>query len=96
MKNTLKQSIPTPSNPRVLGSNKASMVGIKLQCNVCHEKPVVEIVEEPIHREHLICCPNCDKLLACPTEKMYSRKLTWLLVDNTFNSSFGGIPVLVV
>ena len=40
---------------------------MKLQCKVCHEQPIVELVRDPNHSEDMVCCPNCDKQLAYAT-----------------------------
>ena len=69
---------------------------MKLQCKVCHEQPIVELVRDPNHSEDMVCCPNCDKQLAYATEKKYSTKLIWSPIDTGFNKDFGGSPVKII
>lgn len=69
---------------------------MKLQCNVCHEKPIVDVVKEPNHTNDLVCCPSCDKQLAYATEKKYSSKLIWKPIDTEFNKDFGIAPVKLI
>ena len=69
---------------------------MKIQCNVCHESPIVDVVEEPNHTNDLVCCPSCSKQLAYATEKKYSNNLIWKPVDTEFNKEFGIAPVKVI
>lgn len=69
---------------------------MKLQCNVCHQSPIVDVAKEPNGINDLVCCPNCDKQLAYATEKNYSSKLIWKAIDTEFNEQFGKAPVKVI
>ena len=69
---------------------------MKLQCNVCHESPIVNVVKEPNHIKSLVCCPSCYKQLAYATEKKYSKALIWKPVDTDFNKGFGKAPVTII
>lgn len=70
---------------------------MKIQCNVCHESPIVDVVREPNHEEDAICCPACDKLLAYATEeKIFISKLVWRAIDTDYNKVLGMAPVKVI
>ena len=69
---------------------------MKLQCKVCHESPIVDVVKEPNHTNDLVCCPSCDKQLAYATEKKYSNTLIWKPLDTDFNKDFGKAPVKII
>jgi hypothetical protein len=69
---------------------------MKLQCNVCHKSPIVDVIKKPNHSNDLVCCPNCDKQLAYSTQKKYSNTLIWSPIDTEFNKDFGKSPVKII
>ena len=69
---------------------------MKIQCNVCHESPIVIVAEKPNHINDLVCCPSCDKQLAYATEKKHSNKLIWKPIDTDFNEYLGKSSVTII
>lgn len=69
---------------------------MKIQCNICNESPIVDVIEEPKHSDDLIECPVCYKLLAYSTEKKYSKKLIWNPIDTEYNQEYGTTPVSLI
>jgi hypothetical protein len=69
---------------------------MKLKCNVCIESPTVNIDREPGHIDDMICCPNCDKILAYASREWHLNKIIWKPFDTEFNPYFGITPVTII
>lgn len=69
---------------------------MKLKCNVCIDSPTVELPKTPSYVGEVICCPSCDKELACADKPYRHKNLVWIPKDISFNKEIGITPVTII
>lgn len=64
---------------------------MKIRCNCCEERPIIEL-PEPKNADLVFC--KCGKLLASPKE--YRGVLSWFIFDMFYDTDHDFTPVEIV